>query len=89
MILTSDRIYYYYDFSRNIPQLLDNPVVQQIAAFHKKTEAQVLLKFLLQGLGVSIIPKSKNPVRIKENIEVTRMSKNKTIDYYDDYPYPY
>jgi len=55
--------------SIKVCNLLEDPVVTEIAKAHSKTSAQVLLRFLLQT-GVSIIPKSVNPARIKQNIEV-------------------
>ncbi|XP_030760215.1 1,5-anhydro-D-fructose reductase-like [Sitophilus oryzae] len=49
--------------------LLDNPTVQQIAEKHRKSTAQVLLRFLVQK-NISVIPKSINPDRIKQNIDL-------------------
>lgn len=46
--------------------LLDG-VIARIAAAHKKTPAQVILRFQLQR-GVSVIPKSLNPNRMRENL---------------------
>ena len=51
------------------PDLLNHPIIQKIAATHKKTTAQVLLRYLLQ-LDVVIIPKSSSPERIKSNIDL-------------------
>jgi len=51
------------------PDLLNHPVVKDIAARHKKTTAQVLLRYLLQ-LDIVIIPKSSSPERIKSNIDL-------------------
>ncbi|CAH0391720.1 unnamed protein product [Bemisia tabaci] len=48
---------------------LEEPVVQKIAATHKKTPSQVLLRFLLQE-GFAVIPKSSNPQRIEQNLQV-------------------
>jgi len=48
---------------------MDNPVISEIANKHKKTNAQVLLRWNLQH-GNIVIPKSKTPGRIKENFEV-------------------
>ncbi|OQR78142.1 putative 1, partial [Tropilaelaps mercedesae] len=51
------------------PNPLDDPLVAYLAARHKKTSAQVLLRFLIQRC-IAVIPKSCNPQRIRENIEV-------------------
>ena len=47
----------------------DDPVLQAIAAKHHKTFAQVMLRFLLQQ-DLVILPKSKTPSRIVENMQV-------------------
>ncbi|GJQ78283.1 hypothetical protein Trydic_g22125 [Trypoxylus dichotomus] len=52
-----------------LPDLLRDVVVNKIAQKHSKTPAQVLIRFLLQ-VGVSTIPKSVTPSRIKENFNV-------------------
>lgn len=49
------------------PVLLDNPVIGAIAAEHGCSPAQVLIAWQLQS-GVSTIPKSVNPVRLRENL---------------------
>ncbi|CAL8098943.1 unnamed protein product [Orchesella dallaii] len=54
----------------NIPALLSDPVVQDIAKFHEKTAAQILLRYLVQELSVAVIPKTCNVTRLRENIEV-------------------
>jgi diketogulonate reductase-like aldo/keto reductase len=51
------------------PKLLDDEVVTTIAKSHKKSPAQVLLKWALQR-GTIAIPKSTNPERIVENMAV-------------------
>lgn len=48
---------------------MNNPVVIKIAEKHKKSPAQVLLRFTIQR-GLIAIPKSTNPKRIKENIDI-------------------
>jgi diketogulonate reductase-like aldo/keto reductase len=48
---------------------LDDPVLGAIAKAHGKTPAQVMLRWGLQH-GRSVIPKSTNPSRIAENIDV-------------------
>lgn len=55
--------------SEAFPDLLNHPIIRNIAAEHKKTAAQVLLRHLLQ-LGVVIIPKSSSSERIKSNIDL-------------------
>ncbi|GCB79733.1 hypothetical protein scyTo_0019600, partial [Scyliorhinus torazame] len=51
-----------------IPPLLDDALLNSVAAKYKKTSAQVALRFQLQRNTV-IIPKSFNPERIKQNFE--------------------
>ncbi|KAL1131397.1 hypothetical protein AAG570_011014 [Ranatra chinensis] len=48
---------------------LSDPEVKAISEVHKKTPAQILLRFLIQ-LGSAVIPKSSNPERIKQNIDI-------------------
>jgi diketogulonate reductase-like aldo/keto reductase len=48
---------------------LEDPAVVAIAKAHRKSPAQVLLRWGLQH-GRSVIPKSTNPTRIAENIDV-------------------
>lgn len=43
--------------------------VADIAGIHGKTEAQVLLRFLIQE-GVMVIPKSSRPERIRGNFDI-------------------
>ncbi|KAI4503987.1 hypothetical protein M0802_000458 [Mischocyttarus mexicanus] len=52
-----------------LPDLLANAVVLKIAQKYNKTAAQILLKHILRR-GISAIPKSINPQRIKENIQL-------------------
>jgi diketogulonate reductase-like aldo/keto reductase len=48
---------------------LDDPVIGDIARTHGKTPAQVMLRWGLQE-GRSVIPKSTNPYRLAENIDI-------------------
>ncbi|XP_006820599.1 aldo-keto reductase family 1 member B1-like [Saccoglossus kowalevskii] len=52
------------------PNMLEEPIVKAIAAKHKKSPAQILLKFCVDR-GCAVIPKSINPKRMKENIEIS------------------
>ncbi|XP_006907000.1 1,5-anhydro-D-fructose reductase [Pteropus alecto] len=49
--------------------LMDDPVIQSIARKHQKSPAQILVRFQVQR-NVIVIPKSVNPKRILENIQV-------------------
>lgn len=46
-----------------------DPRIQALKRKYGKTEAQIVLRWLLQ-LGISAIPKSSNPARIEENFDV-------------------
>lgn len=52
-----------------VPDILKNETVLEIAKTYKKTAAQILLRYLLQNNFI-VIPKSTNPQRIKENIQL-------------------
>lgn len=71
---------------RDYPDLLQLPVVARLADTHKKTPAQILLRYALQR-GIGAIPKSTNPMRIKQNISLwdfelseTEMNELKSLD---------
>ncbi|CAJ1939786.1 unnamed protein product [Sphenostylis stenocarpa] len=53
----------------DINQVLDNELIKQIAQDHGKTAAQVCLRWLFEQ-GVTLIPKSYNKERLKQNIEI-------------------
>ncbi len=50
-------------------QLLDDPVIEEIASAHGRTPAQIVLRWHIQ-LGNVVIPKSVTPSRIEENFHV-------------------
>ena len=50
-------------------ELMSEPVLEKIAKNHRKSLAQVILRWNLQR-GVVIIPGSSNPAHIKENTEI-------------------
>jgi len=55
--------------AKDTPVLFEHPTVTDIAKKHKKTPAQVLLRWATQR-GLAVIPKSNNPERLKANLEV-------------------
>jgi 2,5-diketo-D-gluconate reductase A len=52
-----------------VGKLLDSPTLVSIAQAHSKSPAQVAIRWSLQ-LGNVVIPRSGNPERIKDNIDV-------------------
>lgn len=54
---------------RQIPNLLEIPEVLAIAQRENKTAAQILLRWLIQ-YGVAVIPKSTNPTRLRQNLDI-------------------
>jgi D-xylose reductase len=56
--------------AKDTPVLFEHPVVTEIAKKHNKTPAQVLLRWATQR-GLAVIPKSNNPERLQQNLEVT------------------
>lgn len=49
---------------------LSDPVVQRIAEKHRRTTAQVLLRWGLDGGGTSVVPKSVKIHRLEENLRL-------------------
>jgi diketogulonate reductase-like aldo/keto reductase len=69
--LRTFKIFYFASFRiPDIPTVLQDTIVMEIARAHSKTPAQILLRHLVQQ-GVIVIPKSVTERRIKENFQVT------------------
>jgi len=51
------------------PKIIDDPVILELAQKHKKSAAQILIRWAIERHTV-VIPKSVNEVRIKENFNV-------------------
>jgi D-xylose reductase len=51
------------------PSLFEHEVVKSVAKAHKKTPAQVLLRWATQR-GLAVIPKSNDPDRLLQNLDV-------------------
>ncbi|VUC37912.1 unnamed protein product [Clonostachys rosea] len=56
--------------AKDTPLLLESDKIKAIADKHGKTPAQVLLRWATQR-GVAVIPKSNNPGRLAQNLDVT------------------
>lgn len=69
------RLESYYPFGGrgHTKQSLENPVIKKIAAAHKKTSAQVIVRWHIQS-GFIAIPGSSNPKHIVENYDVWNFS---------------
>uniref|UniRef100_A0A2H8TUP4 Alcohol dehydrogenase NADP(+) n=1 Tax=Melanaphis sacchari TaxID=742174 RepID=A0A2H8TUP4_9HEMI len=57
------------NWTKDLPEIMENEVLLNIAKKHSKTPAQVLLRFIVQK-GIVVIPKSTNPQRLMSNIEI-------------------
>jgi 2,5-diketo-D-gluconate reductase B len=51
-------------------RLIKDPVIAEMARAHGKTVAQIALRWLVQQDGVVPIPRSSNPIRMAENLDV-------------------
>jgi len=56
--------------AKDTPVLFEHSLITAIAEKHKKTPAQILLRWATQR-GLAVIPKSNNPKRLSQNLEVT------------------
>jgi diketogulonate reductase-like aldo/keto reductase len=64
-----------FTFSKDLPDLLNNPEVLEMAKKYSKTPAQILLRHIVQR-GIAAIPKSTNPDRIRQNLQVRYNTSN-------------
>ena len=55
--------------AKDTPLLFDNQTIKSVADKHKKTPAQVLLRWATQR-DVAVIPKSNNQTRLAQNLDV-------------------
>lgn len=56
---------------KDVPSITESPVLQKIAAKHKKSIAQIAIKWgISRSQNISLIPKSTKPERILENFSV-------------------
>lgn len=69
-----------------LKEIIDNPIVKEIAQNHSKTPVQVALRFNVQR-GIVVIPKTKSIENMKSNIDIfdfaltdEEMEKLKTLD---------
>ncbi|WP_460434168.1 aldo/keto reductase [Angustibacter speluncae] len=62
-------ITFYPGWGEDRRSVLEDPVIGDVARSHGRTPAQVMLRWHLQR-GRSVIPKSTNPVRIAQNLDV-------------------
>lgn len=49
--------------------LFEEPRLTKIAHHHKKTAAQIILRWLVQN-QIAVIPKSSDPIRIAQNADI-------------------
>lgn len=57
--------------AKDNPMLMENAVVKKAAEAHKKTPAQVLLRWATQR-DIAVIPKSNQQGRLQQNLDVTQ-----------------
>ena len=51
------------------PDVINDPKIKEIGNKYGKSPAQILLRYNIQ-LGTSVIPKSSNKLRLKENMDI-------------------
>jgi diketogulonate reductase-like aldo/keto reductase len=61
--------YFSLNMAEQSESILQQPVVEEAAARHGKTPAQIVLRWGVQR-GTSIVPKTTNPARLRENLSL-------------------
>ena len=59
--------YFQLNMAQADESVIEQPTIKEIAAAHGRTPAQVVLRWAVQR-GISIVPKTTNVDRLKENI---------------------
>ena len=59
-----------WDKAKDTPVLFEHKTITSLAEKYNKTPAQILLRWATQR-GVAVIPKSNNPKRLEQNLDVT------------------
>ncbi|EED16817.1 D-xylose reductase (Xyl1), putative [Talaromyces stipitatus ATCC 10500] len=59
--------------AHNTPKLFDHDVIKSTSQKHGKTPAQILLRWATQR-NIAVIPKSNDPTRLSQNLDVTGWS---------------
>uniref|UniRef100_A0A183CRJ5 Aldo_ket_red domain-containing protein n=1 Tax=Globodera pallida TaxID=36090 RepID=A0A183CRJ5_GLOPA len=61
--------------SAEYPKVFDHPTISNIATLLQKSNAQVVLRFLIQ-LNVGVVPRSSDSQRQRQNLDVFGFSLN-------------
>lgn len=57
------------NMAEHVPLLFENPTIVDIAKKHNKEPSQILLRWATQH-NIAVIPKSNNPDRLAQNLDV-------------------
>ncbi|KAG6893995.1 hypothetical protein C0993_012545 [Termitomyces sp. T159_Od127] len=60
--------YFELSMDKGAQSLLTHDIITQVASRHKKTAAQILLRWATQR-GIAVVPKSNDNARLKENLQ--------------------